>query len=1306
MNTGFVFPRHPPAPPRLAVSPPKSDDDAADRNIVRASILDTAMELGLTSSPHLARWMFENAVGEQDEEPDVASPITSDSSSVNHSVLYTTPPTSLEETYWKRPLPFGMQGLSATVASGAVLGRVAADLRPAVAVTSSNGSAGTVGFPAPPAVPKSGRRKLKKMQKDGYESDGGYMSEGGRKRKSKFKVKRKDAKKAQDVPATAKEAEGIRQFDSRPQLQALQAISVTPRPPVIPAPQGDESQLRRAESQKSTSEEKLDIPDFNFHEFHEIDDPLPRFRPPFVEDSAYDSDGSGYTSAGTSRSGGRAGVKKSKSRFFKIGMRSKSEIRRQRGEELERAEWARERARQIMERPPIPTPIAEKYSKMSLDRSTASPVPSVSNPLLMDALKPSSTRTVEHVLARAQAPSPCLTVTPTLSSVGPTSSNNSSIDRSTSSSLSSPTTIIPNPATVPLPVVALAPSEQSYAVRSASPATVRLPSPVPPVLQRPTAPEPPDIPSSSPEDEPVVQPQAKSPFRRLSTALRRRSRDSNHHSQSSASAISRPNSSEVSAPAASPPSPGRMFHDRVRTTSPTSFRSASPTTFRPISEEKFRSFSHDDDERPPMTQGGLARLAHLEVHAPAGEASGHISSSRSDPGHGDGQFSDDEEALSSSDGHGQDDLCRHVAESPDTSPAKSEFASLSKAASHSGHGSGGSAPTSAWSRRKRSSFRVSANNIIQSGKNLANNISAQSSILSRSATTSSQSSTSPTIPASKYPMISYPLTRSPTPPQSSIMPNKNSDAIASSSSAPQVSNSPTVSSTPHASNISHNVTYTRPVSPPPVVVPLPPHLVEPLKSLGRVKSSKTAPLRLPVSASSIPITTASISAPNTAVSSLARVPSVKPGAIFVHPKPPTSQPVPSPASPQGLTVNPAAYAPKHPGLLGDTPSPIFGPDPVLLARRNMGKRSPTTLEVAPSSDYIVPSPSSANMPAPSPSSMDRLHSPNVLGRYDIPPPSPPPMGPLPGVPSVIPPRPHNAGRAPIIRPVPASVSAGLEARMKAQKYRELYDQSQAVRHNPRSASDRSHHFQSVSSASAKPTFYGHNGRANTYEGAYDDGHESDNASWEESEPAETLESSGMPADDADDDYYGSSQSHHTAPSSESHYSAHDRSTKYEAQSRESQWTESIYSLYSRASIMDNDRSGEARSRFLRRVEAMYDENGQEIDGHGDVIPPVPRLPAGFGNGRTVRPAAYLLSGWWPLRVAKQSWRRCFSTSWYSAKTTLANTKCDTATLEAMKGEPSKVPTMQLGLDALGHNRDGIRLAILYSPQVPGKFDLL
>lgn len=60
-----------------------------------------------------------------------------------------------------------------------------------------------------------------------------------------------------------------------------------------------------------------------------------------------------------------------------------------------------------------------------------------------------------------------------------------------------------------------------------------------------------------------------------------------------------------------------------------------------------------------------------------------------------------------------------------------------------------------------------------------------------------------------------------------------------------------------------------------------------------------------------------------------------------------------------------------------------------------------------------------------------------------------------------------------------------------------------------------------------------------------------------------------------------------------HYDDETRISRYSA-------TQSVYS------VMDDEKSGEARERFLQRVAAMYGEGGREVPP----VPPVPKMPEG------------------------------------------------------------------------------------------------
>ena len=77
MNANFVFPRPQPGLPRPRParaakwsSPPPSSNLAGSRdsNALRASILDTALELGIGSNSVVTNWMFSNPLMEEPED--------------------------------------------------------------------------------------------------------------------------------------------------------------------------------------------------------------------------------------------------------------------------------------------------------------------------------------------------------------------------------------------------------------------------------------------------------------------------------------------------------------------------------------------------------------------------------------------------------------------------------------------------------------------------------------------------------------------------------------------------------------------------------------------------------------------------------------------------------------------------------------------------------------------------------------------------------------------------------------------------------------------------------------------------------------------------------------------------------------------------------------------------------------------------------------------------------------------------------------------------------------------------------------
>lgn len=82
MDTRFVFPRPqaavarpvnavPRPPKQVAVTAQAEDAPNRDSNALRASVLETALELGIGGNNSLANWMFTNTLAEEEEEDEV-----------------------------------------------------------------------------------------------------------------------------------------------------------------------------------------------------------------------------------------------------------------------------------------------------------------------------------------------------------------------------------------------------------------------------------------------------------------------------------------------------------------------------------------------------------------------------------------------------------------------------------------------------------------------------------------------------------------------------------------------------------------------------------------------------------------------------------------------------------------------------------------------------------------------------------------------------------------------------------------------------------------------------------------------------------------------------------------------------------------------------------------------------------------------------------------------------------------------------------------------------------------------------------
>ncbi|KAF9782509.1 hypothetical protein BJ322DRAFT_1111368 [Thelephora terrestris] len=145
-------------------------------SVLRASVLDAAIELGIGNKT-VAKWMF-SPVEEGDEE-DEPEQVQTTSELPNHtSEEHSQLPTSAQYSWNHQSLPQGH-----AVNGGSTH---AAHISTSSASTHSN-------HLLPPASPrKLSYNKLRKAKPDGYDTDGGYVSDATRKKSKKSKKKVKD----------------------------------------------------------------------------------------------------------------------------------------------------------------------------------------------------------------------------------------------------------------------------------------------------------------------------------------------------------------------------------------------------------------------------------------------------------------------------------------------------------------------------------------------------------------------------------------------------------------------------------------------------------------------------------------------------------------------------------------------------------------------------------------------------------------------------------------------------------------------------------------------------------------------------------------------------------------------------------------------------------------------------------------------------------------------------------------------------------------------------------------------------------
>ncbi|KAF8063482.1 hypothetical protein FPV67DRAFT_1672502 [Lyophyllum atratum] len=365
---------------------------------------------------------------------------------------------------------------------------------------------------------------------------------------------------------------------------------------------------------------------------------------------------------------------------------------------------------------------------------------------------------------------------------------------------------------------------------------------------------------------------------------------------------------------------------------------------------------------------------------------------------------------------------------------------------------------------------------------------------------------------------------------------------------------------------------------------------------------------------------------------------------------PTSSAAPSPRlRPRFAPTD--GFGPRTTPSLSPNPSPSpvpRSPSPLLRSPSRQAADRPA-LTIIPSSAYIVPSPhASPGLPAP-----------NVLAYYDIPPPSPPPAGPLPSVPplrSVAPtgtqsrtqdrpgggsvgsiaqsrtpeqglytqaiPSIQRGREAPFpARPIlpsamQAGVGQGLEARVKVPRYRELYGLPLPPGQADHSRAERTSMMRDWDSHSeAGPAIDVVEPSDGGWEDlGYDDQDEEDMRDvldrFEEARVgSRAQQQQGGKALGRSHSFEAIRNRLSGNSDSEDHYedegeeaTGRKSSTEEGGGDRNSRWSGSIYS---RVSVLDPEKSEEARQRFVQRVEDMYGDGGREK------VPPVPKIPDGF-----------------------------------------------------------------------------------------------
>ncbi|RXW22063.1 hypothetical protein EST38_g3776, partial [Candolleomyces aberdarensis] len=363
MDANFAFPPY--QPPVARARKAGGNSGPRQSSALRASVLDAALQLGLTNNSLVAEWMFNNAVQEEDEEESVQSPGLTHSSSAtsddhSSSQFHTTPPNA-NASY--ASLGFNEKPVAAWNPTKYTNDVDMPYLRSDPTLPSGNQvafpSSQDIPIPPRPVTPNSSK-KLKKKKGDDYDSDGGYLSEGVKKKKGFGDIMKKDKAQLKEEKRQLKELKE----EERKRKKSLGAASKnkkqedagyeTESSPILKSP-------FKSKSKKSKS------------------------KTPSTDTGGYETDG-GYQSAGSN-------LKKNKTRFFGLGSKSS------RGDLREPVPALPEPQAE----PPMPLPIAQKFAT---SLPTLSPSPALELSIQTDLSEPFLPPISSAATARPSDPQP------------------------------------------------------------------------------------------------------------------------------------------------------------------------------------------------------------------------------------------------------------------------------------------------------------------------------------------------------------------------------------------------------------------------------------------------------------------------------------------------------------------------------------------------------------------------------------------------------------------------------------------------------------------------------------------------------------------------------------------------------------------------------------------------------------------------------------------------------------------------------------------------------------------------------------